>query len=207
MDATYRKIIETVRDLSVKKGVKDITPEDICRKANVSKDVLRAYFKDNETLVSHVLDYERESFKVIFDDHNFENVNAIDILLIVSKEVSRKFMDVSPSVTFEIKRLYPSLYQEHFQKRIDFIFNKIKINIEKGINQGMYREDLSVELVSRLYISRLIDIHNPEFFPPKRFSFQMLFEVMFENLIRSIATKEGMKYYEDKVKDFNFHKK
>jgi len=68
----------------------------------------------------------------------------------------------------------------------------------------MYREDLSVELVARLYISRLIDIHNPDFFPPARFSFSMLFDVMFESFIRSIAKIEGIKYFEEKIKTLEF---
>ncbi|MCK4361200.1 MAG: hypothetical protein KAV70_05605, partial [Bacteroidales bacterium] len=78
----------------------------------------------------------------------------------------------------------------------DFIFGKIKINLTKGINQGIYRDDLSIELIARLYISRLTDIHNPEFFPPEKFSFQTFFDVMFENFIRGIAKPEGIKYYE-----------
>jgi hypothetical protein len=42
-------------------------------------------------------------------------------------------------------------------------------HIEQGIQQGVYRQDLSVELVSRIYISRLIDIHNPDFFRQTNF--------------------------------------
>jgi hypothetical protein len=35
----------------------------------------------------------------------------------------------------------------------------------------------------------------------------MLFEVMFENLVRSIAKPEGIKYFEEKIKhvDFDIH--
>ena len=60
----------------------------------------------------------------------------------------------------------------------------------------MYRGDLSIELVARLYIRRLIDLHNPEFFPADKFSFQTLFDVMFDNFIRGIANERGIEYYE-----------
>ncbi|MCK4639354.1 MAG: hypothetical protein KAT33_08040, partial [Bacteroidales bacterium] len=151
-----------------------------------------------------ILEFERERFKSIFDEYDFEGVNAIDILLTVSKEIALRFKDVTPSLTFELKKYYPELYQKHFDARTDFIFEKIKINLTKGINQGIYREDLSIELIARLYISRLIDIHNPEFFPPEKYSFENFFNVMFENFIRGIAKPEGIKYYE---KQFEKQKK
>ena len=56
-----------------------------------------------------------------------------------------------------------------------------------------------IELVSRLYISRLIDMHNPEFFPPEQFSYDTLFDFMFDHLIRGIANKKGLEYYENKI--------
>ena len=60
----------------------------------------------------------------------------------------------------------------------------------------MYRNDLSIELVARLYIRRLIDLHNPEFFPADKFSFQTLFDVMFDTFIRGISNEKGIAYYE-----------
>ena len=142
----------------------------------------------------------------IIDTNNFEGVNAIDILLIVSREVGDRFRDVSPSMTFDLKKYYPDIYHKHIDERIDFIFKKIQINLEKGINQGMYRDDLSVELVARLYIRRLIDLHNPEFFPAEKFSFRTLYDVMIDNFIRGIATETGLAYYETKRTKLNFNK-
>ena len=87
----------------------------------------------------------------------------------------------------------------------EFIFEQIQLNIEKGIRDGMYRSDLTTELISRLYIRRLIDLHNPEYFPEK-FSFNNLFDAMFDNFVRGIGTKEGIQYYETQKKKIIFEK-
>jgi hypothetical protein len=179
---------------------------EIPEKINVPKEIILNYVSGENELVEKVLDFERHRFEEIFKIHDFEGVNAIDILLIVSKELAEKFMDISPSVTFVLKNHFPEIYQSHFTRRSDFIYEKIKINLWKGINQGMYRDDLSIELIARLYLSRLIDLHNPDFFPAERFSFDTIFDVMFENFIRSIATPEGLKYYEKKKKSFKLKK-
>ncbi|MBK6967389.1 MAG: TetR/AcrR family transcriptional regulator [Bacteroidales bacterium] len=205
MDEQFRRILTGVREMSLSVGVRNLTLNNICKSLNISKEELKKYVSSEAELVEKVLELERESFKSIFDEHNFEDVNAIDILLIVSQEMNGRFRDLTPSVTFDLKTLYPEIYQRHFELRIEFIFSKIKINIEKGIRQGMYRQDISIELLARLYISRLIDLHNPVFFPPDKFSFPLLFEVMFENFIRGIANDDGLAYFKKRRKSYRFN--
>lgn len=195
------RILLEVRDLSIKYGIKNLSFEKISQHLSIDIEELRKFSPTDYVLIEKVLEFERENFKAIFDKYNFDGVNAIDILLTVSNEISERFNEISPSVTVELQSLYPDVYQRHIEARIDFIFEKIKINIQKGIAQGMYRNDLSIELLSRLYISRLIDLHNSLFFPPEKFSFKLLFEVMFENFIRGIATKEGLKYFSVRTKE------
>jgi AcrR family transcriptional regulator len=203
MDKTFREIVEKTRELWHQHGVTKFSLADLARRIDVPTEILMQYARDDDDLVEKILQFERDSFKDIFDTHDFEGVNAIDILLTVSKEVARKFMDVTPSVTLALKKHYPDVYHKHIQERINFIFGKIQINLTKGINQGIYRDDLSIELVARLYISRLIDLHDPELFPPQKFSFDTLFNFMFDNFVRSIAKPEGIAYFEMKKKKFN----
>jgi len=121
--------------------------------------------------------------------------------LTVSKEMAPKFKNLSPSVTFDLKKYYPEIYKNHLGHRRDFIYEKIKINLTKGINQGIYRDDLSIELVARLYLARLIDLHDPEYFPPEKFSFETLFDFMFDTFVRSIANQNGLAYFEKRKKE------
>ena len=204
MDEKLKEILVKARDLSFTYGFRSMSMDDISRKLGISKSTLYKCVKNKKDLVSKVLEFERYGFKNIFDEYDFEGVNAIDILLTVSKEISKNFRNVNPSITFELKKYYPKIYQEHIEIRTNFVFEKIKINLQKGISQGIYREDLSIELAARLYISRLIDLHNPEFFPPEEFNFQTLFDFMFENWIRGISKPEGIAYFE---KQFEKEKK
>jgi AcrR family transcriptional regulator len=206
MEKTLIDILERVRELFYKYGVRSISIDDICRDLGISKKKLYQYVSSKTELVDKLLELERQNFKVIFDNHNFDGVNAIDILLTVSRELGERFRDVSPSMTFDLKKYYPEIYHKHIDDRINFIYNKIQINLQKGISQGMYRDDLSIELVARLYIRRLIDLHNPEFFPAEKFSFQTLFNVMFDNFIRGIANANGIDYYEKQKRKVNFKK-
>lgn len=204
MDKALIDILERVRELFFKYGVRSVSMDDICRDLGISKKKLYQFFSSKNELVEKLLELERQNFEIIFDTYTFEGVNAIDILLTVSKEVGDRFRDVSPSMTFDLKKYYPDIYHRHVENRIEFIYQNIQINMRKGISQGMYRDDLSIELVARLYIRRLMDLHNPEFFPADKFSFQTLFDVMFDNFIRGIANEQGIEYYEKQKRKVNF---
>ncbi len=195
MEDNLRKILSDARELSIKFGIGNINIDFIANKLEISKSQLESYFTGDEDLIDRILESERNSFKAIFDENNFEDVNAIEILMIVSQALNSRFFDLTPSVTNDLKQLYPELYQHHLEQRVEFIFEKMKVNIEKGIRQEVYREDLSIELMARLYISRLYDLHNPDFFPPDRFSFKVLYEVMIDSFIRGIANEEGLSQY------------
>lgn len=196
MDSQLKRILSNLRVLAIREGISHLTIDSICERLNITPELLGTYVKNERDLVTKVLDFERSSFMEIFDEFDFEGMNAIDILMIVSREIASRYYDVTPTISVMLKERYPKIYQAHFQKRSDFIFTKIQINLQKGISQGIYRDDLSIELVSRLYMSRLIDIHNEEIFPSDQFSFETIYEVMFDNFVRSIATPEGLRYFE-----------
>ncbi|MCX6269874.1 MAG: hypothetical protein NTU44_01400 [Bacteroidetes bacterium] len=206
MDEQFKQILERTRELSFKYPVRRMSFDKIAEKLEVPTNILKGYVKTKTELVEKALEFERYSFKVIFLTHDFEGVNAIDILFVVSKEMSNRFQDINPSLTVDLRKYYPEIYQKHIEDKYDFIFDKMKINIEKGIQQGVYRNDLSVELVARLYMARLMDIHNPEYFPSAKFSFELLFSYTIDNFVRSIATPEGLEYYENKKKSMSLEK-
>lgn len=195
MDHQLQSILSDTREFILKSGIRQLNTANLARHLDLDENDLLQWFPTQDSLVEKVLEFERSSFKSIFDENNFEETNAIEILMIVSKEMSTRFLELAPSVTSDLEALYPEVYRYHIEQRIEFIFMKMKINIEKGIRQGIYREDLSIELLARLYISRLIDLHNPAFFPPEKFSFKVLYDVMIDNFIRGIANDDGLQHY------------
>jgi len=204
MHGSVTSLVETIR-----KHISGYRPEDFSLTA-LAKDMgqpletLVASFGNEEGLVEEVLAYEQKSLEAIFANSDFSGVNAIDGLLAVSKEISRRFSEIQPSISFDLRKYFPEIRQNFFDKRVKFVSAKIRHNIENGIQQGLYRQDLSTELVSRIYISRLIDLHNPDFFPSDEISFNTLFDVMFDTFIRGICNEEGIRYYEKKIKCLRF---
>ena len=197
-------LVEDVRKLLSGYKSSEFSFQNLARDLELPLDALIQAFGNEDKLVEEILNFEQQNLENIFSEFPFEGKNAIDELLQVSREISHKFVNILPSITFDLRLSFPEVRQRFVDKRITFVSAKIRSNCEQGIRQGLYRHDLSSELVSRIYISRLIDLHNPDFFPNESISFAVLFDVMFDTFIRGICTDEGKHYYEKKIKCMKF---
>jgi len=197
-------LVEEVRKLLSGFSSSEFSFKNIAAELNQPVEILISAFGNETGLVQEVLNYEQQNLEDIFSEVDFTGTNAIDGLLRVSKEISNKFVNILPSITFDLRSDFADVRQSFVERRVNFVNTKIKSNIEHGVKQGMYRPDLSPELISRIYISRLIDLHNPDFFPNETISFSVLFDVMFDTFIRGICSDEGKNYYEKKVKCMKF---
>lgn len=190
-------LAEKLRTYISRYGINDFNEEHL-KKVGLSIEELKVNFNDRRDMVKAILEYERKCFEEIFDEYNFNGWNAIDIMLIVSNEINNRFFNVSPSITIMFSEFFPDIFEEHLQMRSDFIYEKIKINIEKGMEQGMYKNDISSEMIARMYIAKLNDIHNPQIYPPDGFTFATIFNTLIDNVIKNITNDEGRKYYKQR---------
>ncbi len=197
-------LVEDVRKLLSGYKSNEFTFQNLAKELNLPIETLVNTFGSEAGLVEEILNFEQQNLESVFSKFDFEGTNSIDDLLVVSKEINDKFDFILPSITFDLQSRFPEVRQKFVEKRISFVNAKIKSNFEFGMQQGMYRHDLSTELVARIYMSRLIDMHNPDFFPNETISFPVLFDVMFDTFIRGICTEEGKNYYEKKIKRIKF---
>jgi TetR/AcrR family transcriptional regulator, cholesterol catabolism regulator len=197
-------LVDDVRKLLSGYKSNEFTFQNLAKELNLPIETLVNTFGSEAGLVEEILNFEQQNLESIFSKFDFEGTNSIDDLLVVSKEINEKFDYILPSITFDLRSRFPEVRQQFVEKRISFVNAKIKSNFEIGMQQGMYRHDLSTELVARIYMSRLIDMHNPDFFSNETISFSVLFDVMFDTFIRGICTEEGKIYYEKKIRRMKF---
>jgi AcrR family transcriptional regulator len=202
MNEKLTLILQTSGKLFKKYGIRSISMDDIAKEMGMSKKTLYQYVENKpdliEKLLAHFVD---ESQACIVEDD--QNLNAIDILLRVSMKVSEEMKDFNPIVAFDLEKFYPALYRSFVMAKRDHVYKHIKENLEQGIKEGIYRSDIDADLVAKLYVQKLRDVHDPEFLSSVDFSQEKVFQVMFENHIRGISNAEGIAYYESKMNELN----
>lgn len=201
MDEKLERILSECFLLFKKYGIKSVSMDDLARELGMSKKTIYQYVENKSDLVEKVLNYEMGKEGLACLPGVIEKMNAIDILLAVSKNVSKQLQDLNPANAYDLQKYYPVIYRDFILRKRDHVFEQVKQNFAQGISEGIYRNDLDIDLVARLYIQKLVDVHDPEFLSSVNFSFEKVFQVMFDNHIRGIANAEGLKYYEQQIQN------
>lgn len=202
MNSENANELAKIRRFIYKHGLKNASIEEAEKKGINVQEILLKYGSISN-LVEQLLAHERASFEQIFLENDFEDMNAIDILLIVSQEIGNKFHYLSPGTTLGLKKQFPQIYAKHIEQRLVYIYDKIKINIEKGIEQNVYKQDISIEMMARLYVSKLNEMHDPEIYPASEFTFSTVFSRLIKDFIYANANEEGIQYYKQRKQLYN----
>lgn len=202
MDDKMNMILDTTESLFKRYGIRSISMEDISKELGMSKKTLYQFVENKPDLIEKFLQHMlRKSNACIIEDSI--SMNAIDILLQVSIKVSKEIEDVNPVIAFDLEKFYPALYRSFVMAKREHVYLKIKENLEQGATEGLYRTDIDFDLVAKLYVQKLIDIHNPDFLSSVDFNVEKVFQVMFDNHIRGISNITGLNYYEKKKLELN----
>ncbi len=195
-DPKLRAILDKIIELFYEFGIRNLNMDDISRKLKISKKTLYQYFKSKEDLIEKLFYYDEIKWCGKLSKFKWDDLNAIDILIQVSFLVEDEMSRLNPQLKFEMKKYYEPIFNKFLQKKHNHIFDQISKNIEKGINEGLYRADVNIDLTAGLYVRNLVDMHEKDYFLVENTSFDKVFETMFENHIRAISTAEGIKYFE-----------
>jgi len=199
MDEKLKRILKECSVLFIKYGIRSLSMDDLCREMGISKKTLYQYVENKTDLISKTLDFVVQDAVWAVEDATKEGYNAIDQLLRVSQKVCTEMQHFNPSITFDMQKYYPELYRKFNHSKKEIIFKQIVENMRQGITEGLYRDDLPIDLVARLYGQKLEHINDPEFLNSEDFSFSNLFQVMFDNHIRGISNPQGLEYYEKQL--------
>jgi TetR/AcrR family transcriptional regulator, cholesterol catabolism regulator len=201
MNEELNKILQKVRELYMKYGIKSITMDDVAEEMGISKKTLYQYVTDKDDLVGKFIDNEIilkqeeicKCFKVDF--------NAIDELFEISAYMNRLMKNQNPATEHDLKKYYPHHFNRVVNSRRKSIFSYILTNLKKGKKEGLYRSELNEEIIAKLYLSRVESLHLNDLFTVEEFTSAKLFMELLIYHIRGIATEKGIIVLEQKIKE------
>jgi len=198
MEETHKDIVRRALEAYMHYGIKSITMNDMATKLGISKKTLYKYVNDKDDLVRQALAMQGEKEQMDIEAICAFGHSAIEESFAISEYVSQILKNISPSIHYDLEKYHKESFEAAMAERHEQIFECLVHNITKGIEEGVYREDLNIEIIIKLYLSKITALFDGNLFPPERFTFVQVNEVFFEYHIRGIATTKGIKHL-DKV--------
>lgn len=192
-------MIAEVAELFMRYGIKSLTMDEIARQLGMSKKTIYQYVSDKKDLVNQCVQLAISDEQCILSDVKNQKGNAIEILLNINKRVSEKIQNIQLSLMYDLERYYPEAFKIMQSHKKEFVFNMIKENVELGIKEGLYRENLIPEIIASSYIAMTNQLFNPDPTNPPKHSFQILHKEIAKYHIRGIASEKGRVYLKEKL--------
>lgn len=142
------KILDRAHELFVKQGIRSVTMDELAQSLGMSKRTIYEHFEDKKTLV--VEDAKR--FYLYMKTETDKIINGADNVIQgvtrVMHFVKGMLQVVVPLYFSDMKRYYPDAFGHISQKREMRKVDVTKVLIKRGVNEGVFREDINIELVS-----------------------------------------------------------
>lgn len=186
-----KTIIERAAFLFADNGIKGITMDDLARQMGMSKRTIYEYFKDKRELVGECVHYfERvrdQKTREIFDHSN----NLFEALLKLYRDGLENMQKVDRKFVDDIKKYFPEIDQQHGKKKKRKIAKCTEL-FQKGIEEGLIRKELNLEIMSVLIVEEMDLLFNGNSFLMFKFSFLDVYKTLFITFLRGIATDKGL---------------
>lgn len=198
-DLRGERLVEEAAKVFWTYGIKSMTMDDMSARLGISKKTLYQHVKDKNDLVEKVLAHIASDFKCVVDESMGRDKNAIDELFDITTTVAQRLKDIHPSIHFDLEKYHPEAFRQMIATKREEIYTTTTDNLERGIQEGLYREDLNIPMIATIYIARFDMVFDGELFPPDRFNMDELHWELFRYHIRGIASAKGLKYLQKKV--------
>lgn len=185
-------------------GIRSVSMDDIAEALGSSKKTLYNYYSDKNSLVEDVVDaiLKYNSEKCIIEKRNASN--AIEEAFLAIDHTEELFKRMNPLLLFDLKKYHLRAYKRFIDYKNEYLYKILKENINWGIKDGLFREDLNVEVVSRFRMESTLIIFMPDFYSKVDGGMAAANRELFQLFLYGMATPKGYeliaKYQQDKTK-------
>ena len=185
------KILHKATDLFLNLGFKSVTMDDLAHELGISKKTIYAHFANKTKLIEECTKHLFCAISEGIDHICSLNKNPIEELYEIKKFALLHLKDEKASPQYQLQKYYPKIYENIKNKQFVMMAGCVVSNIKKGITLGIYRENLNIDFVSRIYFAGMTSLKDHELFPVTKFPRVSLMDEYLEYHLRGIVTPKG----------------
>ncbi|MDD4922265.1 MAG: TetR/AcrR family transcriptional regulator [Bacteroidales bacterium] len=201
MDQNLRtNIKKTAAKLFLKYGLRSVSIDDICNELRISKKTFYTHFSQKEELIESVLTehnekrLKKQESKTRLCDFTG---NAIDQIMQASAFHNSPKNDQFMNFFYDLHKYYPETHKRITQRNHEHTCEKIRENIQTGMEEHLFRSDFDVELMVRFLAVQFITMMNLTSKDFGKTSMRRGFGLILDIYIRVLCNRQGLDYYEE----------
>ncbi|GBL36208.1 hypothetical protein EMGBS15_18030 [Filimonas sp.] len=177
--------------------------DDIARKIGVSKKTLYELFKDKDELVLECIKYMLSDNQYQTEQIFSNSKNAIDQIVNILVIMEKMVRGMNPVCYLDLQRYYPSAAKYLNEHKESFMFQCISDNLKQGIEEGLYREDIDIDIMARFRMESALIVFQHDLFPQETYDIVKVNTQIFAHYMYGIASCKGHKLIDTYLSKIN----
>ena len=202
------RILIKAEELFMQYGIRSVSMDDIANNLGMSKKTLYQYFADKDELVDAVVDGHIKEIQEDCMSCRLDATDAIHEIFITMERIMEEFSNMNPMLLYDLEKFHFKAYQRFREHKDKFLLQIIRNNIEWGIKDELYRDDINVDVLSKYRIESMMIPFNVAVFPPGKYNLAEISGIIIQNFTYGLATIKGhkliQKYNEQRNKTLSY---
>lgn len=199
---TNLRILSFAESLFMQRGIRAVSMDDIAVGLGMSKKTLYQYFADKDELVDAVVAAHLARMQDDARSWRQQAQDAVHEMFITMEQIQLHLTNMNPILLHDLQKFHPRGFERFRAHKEVFLFQLVQANMQWGMDEGLYRSDLDIDVLSRYRLASMMIPFNTELFPPQQFNLGKLSQHLLQHFVFGLATEKGhkrlMNYYENK---------
>lgn len=187
------RILMKAHELFNRLGIRSVTMDDIALKTGMSKKTIYQSFANKDELVEAVLKGHLEKNFCLCEMNNQKSENAIHEIFLNIETIQELMGEMNPLIFNDLEKFHHSAFMQLYQHKNNYLYKVIKANMEWGVKEELYRDDFSIEVLTKIRLETMFLPFNQEIFPHNKYNLVDVERQTLEHFIYGIASVKGHK--------------
>lgn len=193
------KWLKRTEELFLRFGIKATSMDDVARELGISKKTLYQFVENKNDLVMKMVALYIHQEKEQSACWARDAPNAIEEMLSVLKQIQFDAHRMRANVLFDMQKYHHGawlLIRDHHR---EFLHQTIFQNLERGAQEGIYRQQFNAHLLARIFVTSSFSITDENWFPRPPYELGPVFREFLLHFLYGIVSEKGRQILEEKL--------
>jgi AcrR family transcriptional regulator len=188
-------IISEADKLFSKYGFKSVTMDDIAKHLGMSKKTIYQHFSDKDELVNIVISAKIASHECTITE-GFNNAkNAVEEVFFAITSMNETLNAMNARLFYDLQKYHPKAWLHFNTFKQNKLRETIANNLKRGVEEGFFRKDLNLEIITQMRLDQVDIIFNPSYqYDNSKHSLAQIMTEITTHFLYGVCSLEGLKY-------------
>lgn len=204
------RILLKAHELFNRYGIRSVTMDEIATQIGMSKKTIYQVFSNKDELVNAIIEDHITKNQSRCECDSVVAKNAIHQVFLSMDMVQEMYKEINPITFMDLQKFHPGTFQKLNDFKDMYLYKIIKSNLEWGIKEGLYRDDLNLDIMIKLRLNTMFLPFNQDIFPMSKYNLVDVENHILEHFIYGLATPKAekliVKYKAERIKTSLYEK-